>query len=324
MERNPTKLVTIFGGSGFVGRYVVRDLARRGWRIRIAVRRPDLVGHLQPMGGVGQIAPVQANVRHQKSVEAAVESADAVVNLVGILAPSGRQTFDAVQAEGARTVAEAAQRAGVTRFVQMSAIGADPDGRAQYARTKAAGERAAREAVPQAVVVRPSIVFGPEDDFFNRFARMAKVAPALPLIGGGHTRFQPVYVGDVGTFVAEAVDGRVPAGATYELGGPDVHTFRELLKLMMSITRQKRALVSLPFGLARFQAKLMSVLPSAPITPDQVELLKSDNVVSQEAQAEGRTLAAAGIEPRSLAAILPTYLWTYRRGGQFAEPGSAA
>ncbi|WP_420393729.1 complex I NDUFA9 subunit family protein [Acuticoccus sp.] len=323
MERNPSKLVTIFGGSGFVGRYVVRALAKGGWRIRIAVRRPDLVGHLQPMGGVGQIAPVQANVRHAGSVAAAVEHADVVVNLVGILAETGRQTFEAVQDQGARTVAEAAKAAGVARFVQMSAIGADPEGAAQYARTKAAGERAALGAYPDAVVVRPSVVFGPEDDFFNRFAQLAKLSPVLPLIGGGHTRFQPVYVGDVGAFTAAAVEGTIAPG-TYELGGPDVRTFRELLEMMTAITRQRRRLVSLPFGLAAFQAKLLSVLPNAPLTPDQVELLKSDNVVSTEAEREGRTLAAAGIEPRSLAAILPTYLWTYRRGGQFAEPGSAA
>ena len=246
-----------------------------------------------------------------------------VVNLVGILAETGGQTFEAVQDQGARTVAEAAKAAGVARFVQMSAIGADPEGAAQYARTKAAGERAALGAYPDAVVVRPSVVFGPEDDFFNRFAQLAKLSPVLPLIGGGHTRFQPVYVGDVGAFTAAAVEGTIAPG-TYELGGPDVRTFRELLEMMTAITRQRRRLVSLPFGLAAFQAKLLSVLPNAPLTPDQVELLKSDNVVSTEAEREGRTLAAAGIEPRSLAAILPTYLWTYRRGGQFAEPGSAA
>ena len=324
MERNPTKLVTVFGGSGFVGRHLVRALARRGWRIRVAVRRPDLAVHLQPMGAVGQIMPVQANVRNAESVRHAVSSADVVVNLVGILAEGGRQTFDAVQAEGARTIAEAASAAGVSRLVQLSAIGADANGTAQYARSKAAGEDAARAAFPDAVIVRPSIVFGPEDSFFNRFAGMAKISPVIPLVGA-ETKFQPVYVGDVGAFAAAAVEGDVPAGRTYELGGPDVATFRALMELMLSITRQKhRVLLPLPFGFAAFQAKLLSILPNAPLTADQVELLKSDNVVSEAAVAEGRTLAAAGIDPRSMGGILPTYLWVYRRGGQFAEPGSAA
>lgn len=323
MERDPGKLVTVFGGSGFVGRYLVRALARRGWRIRVAVRRPDLVGFLQPMGSVGQIMAVPANVRSPESVRAAVSHADAVVNLVGILAETGKQTFAGVQDEGARNVATAAAEAGVTRFVQMSAIGADPESASLYARTKAAGERAAQELVPGAVVVRPSIVFGPEDGFFNRFAKMAKMSPVLPVVGPD-TRFQPVYAADVGAFVAAAVDGEVAEGRTYELGGPDVKTFRELLRMMLSITRRKRAIVAIPFGAAEMQARLLSILPNPPLTADQVELLKRDNVVSAAAIAEGRTLAAAGIEPKSLATILPTYLWTYRSGGQFAEPGSAA
>lgn len=323
MERNPSRLVTVFGGSGFVGRYLVRALSQQGYRVRVAVRRPDLVGHLQPMGMVGQIHPVQANVRDEASVAAAVAHADCVVNLVGILAERGKQTFAAVQDEGARRVAKAAADAGVPLFVQMSAIGADPDSPALYGRTKAAGEAAAREANPSTIVVRPSIVFGPEDQFFNRFASMARFTPVLPVVGG-HTRFQPVYVGDVGDFVAAAVVGKVPTGQTYELGGPNIHTFRELMRLMLSITHQKRSVVDIPFGLARVQAKAMSILPNAPLTPDQVALLERDNVVSDEAEREGRTLAAAGILPRSLDAILPTYLWVYRKGGQFAEPGSAA
>jgi len=319
MERNPAKLVTVFGGSGFVGRYLVRSLARRGWRVRVAVRRPDLVGHLQPMGMVGQIHAVQANVRHEGSVRAAVQHADAVVNLVGILAEGGKQTFESVQEKGARLVADAARDEGIGRFIQMSAIGADPNGAAAYARTKAAGEAAAREANAGTIVVRPSIVFGAEDKFFNRFASMAKISPVLPLVGA-ETRFQPVYVGDVGDFVASTADGDVAEGRTYELGGPEVRTFRQLMEMMLKITRQKRILLPLPFGLARAQAKVLSVLPNPPLTPDQVELLKSDNVVSADAEREGRTLAAAGIEPRSLGSILPTYLWTYRKGGQFAEP----
>jgi len=321
MERNPSRLVTVFGGSGFVGRYLVHALAKRGWRVRVAVRRPDLVGHLQPMGAVGQIHAVQANVRHEKSIRAAVSHADAVVNLVGILQEGSRQTFETVQAEGARLIAEATRDAGIETLLQMSAIGADPDSAAAYARTKAAGESAARAAVPDAIVVRPSIVFGAEDQFFNRFARMAKISPALPVVGAD-TRFQPVYVGDVGEFCAVALDGGVARGRTYELGGPDIRTFRELLEMMLKITRQKRIIVPLSFGLARFQAKVLSILPNPPITADQVELLKRDNVVSEAAIREGRTLAAAGVEPRSLASVLPTYLWTYRKGGQFAEPGT--
>ena len=323
MERATTKLVTVFGGSGFVGRYLVRALAKRGWRVRVAVRRPDLVGHLQPMGTVGQIHPVQANVRHRPSVEAAVASADVVVNLVGILAEGGRQTFQTVQEEGAQAVAHAARAAGVGRFVQMSAIGADHNSASAYARTKAAGELAAREAYPDAIVVRPSIVFGKEDQFFNRFASMARFSPVLPVVGPD-TRFQPVYSGDVGDFTAAAVDGTVPAGATYELGGPDTMSFRELMVLMLAYTRQRRRIIAIPFGTAKLQAKALSFLPNAPLTEDQVELLRSDNVVSDKAIAEGRTFAAAGMVPHSLDSILPTYLWTYRRGGQFAEPGSAA
>lgn len=324
MERNPTKLVTVFGGSGFVGRYLIRALAKRGWRVRIAVRRPDLALHTQTMGTVGQIMAIQANVRSAASVAPAVEHADVVVNLVGILAEGGKQTFEGVQAEGARNIAQAARAAGVSRFIQMSAIGADARGTSAYARTKAAGEAAAVAAFSDAVIVRPSIVFGPEDQFFNRFAAMAKLSPVIPLVGA-RTRFQPVYVGDVGQFVAAAVDGEVPLGRNYELGGPDIATFRELIELMLATTRQKRRmLLPLPFDVAAFQARLMSILPNPPLTTDQVELLKRDNVVSAAAIRESRTLAAAAIEPHSLAGVLPTYLWVYRRGGQFAEPGSAA
>lgn len=318
-ERHPGKLVTIFGGSGFIGRYLVQQLARRGWRIRVAVRRPDLAGHLRPLGKVGQIQPVQANVRYPDSVAAAVQNADAVVNLVGILAASGRQTFQAVQAGGPRTVAEAARAAGVGRFVQMSAIGAGPDSRSQYARSKAEGEEAVRETFADAVIVRPSIVFGAEDQFFNRFAGMAKLTPVLPLVGAD-TRFQPVFVGDVADFLAEAVDGKVAGGTIYELGGPDVKTFRELIESMLKEIRRKRPILVLPFWLAGLQARMLSVLPNPPLTTDQVRLLRHDNVVSEAAIRERRTFAAAGIRPHSLAAILPTYLWRYRPGGQFALP----
>ena len=320
VERHPGRLVTIFGGSGFVGRHVVRELARRGWRIRVAVRRPDLANFLQPAGNVGQIMPVQANLRHAASVAAAVAGADAVVNLVGILAPSGKQTFDAVQAEGPLFVAEAAHKAGIDRFVHMSAIGADAASPSDYARTKALGERHVLGRIHDAVIVRPSIVFGPEDSFFNRFAQMAKVSPAIPVVGG-NTRFQPVFVGDVAEFLADAVDGKIPGGVTYELGGPEIKTFKELMRQMLSEIGRRRAIVDIPVGIAKVQARLLSVLPNPPLTTDQIRLLARDNVVSDAAIAEGRTFRAAGITPHSLAAILPTYLWVYRPGGQFAESG---
>lgn len=311
------RLVTVFGGSGFLGRHVVRTLARRGWRIRAAVRRPDLAGHLQPLGTVGQIQPVQANLRYRRSVDAAVAGADAVVNLVGILAPSGRQSFDAVQAFGARAVAEAARGAGIATLVHVSAIGADAASKSDYARTKAAGEAAVLETVPGAVILRPSIVFGPEDGFFNRFADMARFAPMLPLIGGGATLFQPVYVDDVAEAVARGLEGGAVAGATYELGGPDVVSFRRCLEMVLAETGRQRPLLPIPFGVAERLAGLTDWLPGAPITRDQVELLKSDNVVSEAATAAGRTLAGLGIKPHTLASVLPTYLYRYSRHGQF-------
>jgi uncharacterized protein YbjT (DUF2867 family) len=299
-----TRLVTVFGGSGFVGRHVVRALAKQGWRVRPAVRRPDLAGHLQPMGGVGQIMPVQANLRYPDSVMRAVEGADAVVNLVGILYETGRQSFQAVQAEGPRAVARAAAREGIANVVQMSAIGADAAGAAEYARTKAAGEAAVLAEAPSAVILRPSIVFGPEDDFFNQFAGMARILPALPLIGGGGTRFQPVFVGDVAEAVVAALEGRAKAGAAYELGGPAVMTFRQVLEYILAETGRSRPLIPLPFGLAELQGRILQMLPFRPLlTRDQVLLLKSDNVVSEAAKAEGRTLEGLGIAPGSVEAI---------------------
>ncbi len=320
------RLVTVFGGSGFLGRHAVRALADRGWRIRVASRRPDLAFHVQPQGRVGQISAVQANLRFPASVTAAMRGASAVVNLVGILAEGGRQNFEAVHAFGARAVVRAAREAGVDHVVHVSAIGADPEGASVYARTKARGEAAVREAYPEAVVLRPSILFGPEDNFFNRFAGMARVSPALPLIGGGHTRFQPVYVADVAEAVARAVSGGAKPGATYELGGPSVRTFRELLEYICTVTGRRRLLVPLPFGLADYPAMateiantaLFGALPeSLLLTRDQVTLLKSDNVVSADASAEGRTLDGLGIEPRALDSIVPSYLYRFRKTGQF-------
>ncbi len=320
-----SQLVTVFGGSGFVGRHLVRALARRGYRIRVAVRRPDLAFHLQPLGGVGQIHAVQANLRFRDSVARAVQGADAVVNLVGILEESGRQRFDAVQAFGARAVAESAAAAGVARLIQMSAIGADAGSRSAYARTKAAGEAAAFAAKADALVFRPSIVFGPEDRFFNRFAMLARMLPVVPLVGGS-TRFQPVFVGDVAEAVARGVDGTLSGGAVYELGGPEVRTFRELVAYVLAVTGRKRVLLPLPFAAARVQAYVieladkltLGLLPDElVITRDQVRLLESDNVVSEKAAAEGRTLPGMGIVPTGYEAVVPSYLWRFRKSGQF-------
>ena len=311
-------LVTVFGGSGFLGRHVVQALARRGYRIRVACRRPDLAGHLQPLGNVGQIQPVQANLRARWSVDRAVAGADHVVNLVAILHESGRQRFDAIHSFGARAVAEAARAAGAS-LVHVSAIGADAKSPAHYARSKAAGEQAVQETLPDAVIFRPSIMFGPEDGFFNRFATMARYTPALPLIGGGHTRFQPVYVADVAEAIARAVDGEV-AGGIYELGGPEALTFRECMERMLATIDRKRWLVPVPWFIARLQGAILGLLPSPLLTSDQVKLLETDNVVSAEAERDGRTLAGLGIRPKSIESILPSYLWTYRPAGQFTKP----
>src|SRR5438132_2405637 len=317
MASNLDTLVTVFGGSGFLGRNVVRALCKRDYRIRIAVRRPELAGHLQPIGKVGQIHPVQANVRNPASVQAAMRDSGIVVNLVGILNPPGEQSFEAVHARASATVAKAAADIGA-RVVHISAIGADEQSASVYARTKAAGEQAALAAVPSATIIRPAVVFGPEDNFTNRFASLARLSPALPLIGGGHTRMQPVYVGDVATAVADAVDGKTKAGATYELGGPEILTMREIMQLICEITYRDRALVSLPFGLAKLQALLLQFAPGAlKLTADQVELLKTDKVVSDAANAAGLTLQGLGISPDSMEAVAPQYLWRFRPRGQF-------
>jgi NADH dehydrogenase len=311
-------LVTVFGGSGFLGRHVVRVLAKRGYRVRVAVRRPDLAGFLQPLGFVGQIQVSQANVRFPDSVARAAEGSEAIVNLVGVLAESGRQSFDAVHVFGARTIASAAKAVGAP-LVHMSAIGADAASPSAYGRSKAEGEMAVRELAPDAVVMRPSVVFGQEDEFFNRFAAMAQFSPALPLIGGGATKFQPVFVGDLAQAVLAAVDGKAKAGATYELGGPEVRTFRELMELMLHEIAAKRLLIDLPFGLAHFMAYLTDWAPGAPLTRDQVAMLRADNVVSEAAAKAGFTLEGLGVAPLALATILPTYLWRFRKGGQFTR-----
>lgn len=318
--RQDMPIITVFGASGFIGRHVVRALARRGYRIRAACRRPDLATHLQPAGGVGQILPVQANLRYRATVDRVVEGADAVVNLVGILAPSGRQTHAAVQAFGARAVAEAAAAAGVRRLVHVSAIGAAADSQSIYARTKAAGESAVLSELPESVVLRPSLVFGVDDGFFNLFGEMALVSPALPMIGGGRTLLQPVYVGDVAEAVARAVDGSVAGGRIYELGGPEVLTFRAAIERLLAAAGRERLLLPLPFWLASLVARLTEWAPGAPITVDQVELLKVANVVSSAAIADGRTLSGLGITPTSLGTMLPEIAVRFRPHGQYRQP----
>ncbi|EJZ22117.1 complex I NDUFA9 subunit family protein [Rhizobium sp. Pop5] len=322
---NLPPLVTVFGGSGFVGRHVVRALAKRGYRIRVAVRRPDLAGFLQPLGNVGQISFVQANLRYRNSIDRAVEGASHVINCVGILHETGRNTFDAVQEFGGRAVAEAARNAGAG-LVHISAIGADAKSVSDYGRTKGRAEAAIHSIKPDAVIFRPSIVFGPEDSFFNKFADMARMSPVLPLVGGGKTKFQPVYVEDIAEAVARAVDGKVAGGKIYELGGPEVLTFRECLEMMLKVTNRKNPLVSLPFGIASMIGSIASMIPfiTPPITPDQVRLLKHDNIVSREAEAEGRTLKGLGITPTMPASVLGSYLVQYRPHGQYTGTGKAA
>ncbi len=311
-------LVTVFGGSGFVGVHAVRRLAKAGLRIRVAVRNPNLAHTMRLQGDVGQIDVVQANVRNEASLRRALAGATAAVNLVGILRETGRQGFQAVHVMGARTIAAAARAEGVTRLVQMSALGADPASAAKYLRTKAEGEAAVREIYPDAVVVRPSIIFGPEDRFFNRFAEMAQVSPVLPLIGGGIARFQPVFVGDVAQALALAVTAPEAAGQTYELGGPGVHSFRELMEMLLAEISKRRFLAPIPFPIAGLIGKagdLAGLLIEPPITSDQVAMLRTDNVVT------GRYpgLTDLGITATTLDAVLASYLYRYRRGGQYAD-----
>lgn len=322
---NVPKLVTVFGGSGFLGRHIVRCLARRGFRVRVAVRRPDLAFFLQPLGNVGQISFAQANLRYRASVDAAVKGSDHVINCVGLLHPSGRNTFDAVQDFGARAIAEAVRAQGCG-FTHISAIGADVNSPSAYARSKGRAEQSILSTVPDAVIIRPSVIFGPEDTFYNRFAEMMLSMPFLPLIGGGQTRFQPVFVDDVAEAVARSVEGRVPGGKIYEFGGPEVKTLKDIYEEIMAITYREKRMASLPFGIASLMGWINSLIPFVKpmITSDQVKLLRSDNVVSSAAMAEGRTLQGLGIEPTLAAAILPSYLIRYRPEGQFTHSGSAA
>lgn len=316
------RLVTVFGGSGFLGRNVVRALAMRGYRVRAAVRRPDLAGFLRPLGMVGQVHAVQANVRYPESVAAALQGAVAAVNLVGILQERGKQTFEAVQSAGAGNVASAVAGAGIETLVHVSAIGADQTSRSSYFRTKAEGESAVRAAMPGAIIMRPSIQFGPGDSFLTRFANMARVSPVLPIVGPD-TRFQLVFVADVAEAIARAVDGNLAAGTTYELGGPEILTFRETMERVLQVIDRRRPIIALPFGVARPVAPVLQRLPGRVITSDQVRQLRHDVVVSDAAITEHRTLRDIGVEPTALGAVLPSYLYHNRPRGQFNKPRDA-
>src|SRR5215472_2761569 len=308
-----SRRTAVLGGSGFIGRYVVKRLAARGDVIAVGCRNAEQAKFLKPLGDVGQIVPLNIAIGNEELLPAFLAGNDTLVNCVGILQEKGSQTFNLVHHSGPARLARFAREAGVERFVHFSAIGADSRSSSAYARTKAAGEQAVRDAFPTVTILRPSIVFGPEDQFFNRFAAIAMLSPVLPLIGGGETRFQPVYVGDVADAVMKCLEDSASAGRLYELGGPKIYTFRELLDLLLSEIRRKRRFLDVPFGLAAAQAKLMSILPNPPLTPDQVELLKRDNVVSSGAM----TLASLGIAPTVAEVILPTYLDRFRRGGWY-------
>lgn len=316
---NSTSLITVFGGSGFVGRHIVGALARRGYRIRVAVRRPDLAGHLQPLGGVGQIHAVQTNLRNPESVARAVQGATVVINLVGILFANGKQTFDAVHTQGAGNIARAAKEAGAEKLLHVSAVGADKASKSKYARSKALGEEQVLAAFPDAVILRPSVIFGPEDDFFNRFAALTRMTPVLPLIGGGLTRMQPVFVGDVADAAVAVIEGSAKSGTVYELGGPQIWTLTDIMKAAARYSRRKRAFVSVPFWFAKFEAFFLQLLPNPMLTVDQVRLLQSDNVVSDRAIEDGRTLSGLGVPAaHAIESIVPVYLERFGPHGQFS------
>jgi NADH dehydrogenase len=310
-------IVTVIGGSGFLGRYIVHDLANRGWRVRVAVRNTDRALFLRPMGVVGQIVPVFCNIRDDASVAASVDGADMVVNLVGLLYERRRQTFSAVHTDGAARVARLSKQAGVSRLIHVSAIGASTASPSSYAKTKASAEDAVTAEFPEATVLRPSIVFGAEDGFFNLFARLSRYSPIMPLIGGGETRFQPVYVADVAATAMACLDDTTTQGQTYELGGPHVYSFKDLMALILKETRRKRPLMSVPWWMAKLQATFLGMFPKPLLTRDQVTLLQADNVVSSDA----KTLTDLGIEPTPVETILPTYLDKYRVGGRYASSG---
>lgn len=321
-----SKLVTIFGGSGFVGRYIARRMAKEGWRVRVAVRRPNEAIFVRPYGAVGQVEPILANIRDDASVAAALAGADAVVNCVGVLTERGKNKFEAVQAEGAARIARLAAEAGVGQLVHLSAIGADAESDSDYARTKAEGEAAVLENFPGAVILRPSVIFGTEDEFFNRFAKMTKLGPVLPLVGG-ESRFQPVYVDDVAKAAVAGVLGQAAPGV-YELGGPDVESLHDLMVKMLKVIRRRRLIVNLPFwvgsvmafGFGAMQALTVGLIHNGILTRDQVRQLRRDNVVGEGAKG----FADLGIEPTDTDAVLADYLWPYRPGGQYSDLQASA
>jgi NADH dehydrogenase len=326
------RIVTVFGGSGFVGRHIVRALAREGWRVRAASRRPELAGFLRPLGAVGQIEPVQANLRYPESIAAAMDGAEAVINAAGIKSQQGRQSYEAVHVFGAGEIARAARAQGVATLALVSGIGADASSANPYIASKGRGEAETRSHFPGAAILRPSVVFGPEDEFFNRFAELSRFLPALPLFGGGSTRLQPVFAGDVALAALSAIDGRAKAGETYELGGPEILTLRQAFQFVLRVVERRRALIGLPFGVSRViagsteiaRAATLGIFPAAlTTTRDQIELLREDNVVSKKAIVEGRTLAGLGIEAQGVEALVPAYLVRYRKTGQYASTRSA-
>jgi NADH dehydrogenase len=308
-------LVTIFGGSGLLGRYAVRAFADAGWRVRVGVRHPNLAHYLPPMGHVGQIMVAKADVTDPDAVAAAVKGADAVVNLVGILHPGGGQSYQDIHVEASRTIAKAAKAVGAKTLIHVSTMNVSAESESAYARSKAEGEAALRTEFPGATLIKPSLVFGPEDQFFNKFAGLARMLPALPLIGGGHTRFQPVYAGDVADAILKCAKDPAARGNSYELGGPSVYSFKEMLQIILRETGRTRPLIPLPFWLAAIKGAVLQFLPGKLLTLDQVKFLKTDNVVTPGAL----TLADLGIVPDSLEAVLPSYLWRFRPKGQFEE-----
>ncbi len=323
IKSKQTKLITIFGGSGFIGRHLVQNLAAQGYRIRVGVRRPDLAGRLQPLGSVGQIMPVQANVRFPKSLESACQGADIVINLTGILSPTGNQSFEAVHEFGAGAVAKAAANANASTLLHLSAIGADKNGASIYHKSKGAGEENVLKAFPKAIIVRPSIVFGPEDAFFNKFAELARFSPILPLIGGGTTKFQPVYVGDVAEAISKLLENAGSQGKIYELGGPEVLSFEQLLRFITKTIERKRLLVPVPWFVAKLMGSVLGILPSPMLTRDQVIILQSDNVVSDTAEKDHRSLQGLGIKGETIASQVPSYLYRYKKFGQYTETGNS-
>jgi uncharacterized protein YbjT (DUF2867 family) len=328
--QNSDKLITVIGGSGFIGRHVVRALANRGYRVRVACRRPDLAGHVVPLGVPGQIVPIQANVRFPASLAAACEGAFAVINLTAVFSNSGAQTFEAVHEFGATAIAKAAKTAKAQLFIHMSGLGTDKPSTSVYVKSRAKGETNAAANFSNAIIIRPSVVFGPEDNLFNKFAQMARFSPILPLIGGGQSKFQPVFVGDVAEAIATLVDRGVPDGKVYELGGPEVMSFKQILQFVLQTTQRRRVLLPIPFAVASLLGAVASVWPirwlgknnQPALTADQVELLKSDNLVDDQAEKENRTLEGLGITARTVEAIVPSYLYRFRKAGQFSLPNA--